>query len=1385
MDGFDMKIVKKYMAAVVVLMCILNLLAPSVCAEDIEGWRKTLVIEDPIYDTAAIVSINITKKVEASYAIQFMTSADDGAVKTLASIRLSAAGKLLFRNNGGWISVSDENSASLIRADFAANTNYTLKMKFTIRSGLIEWYLGDEKIGESVTSVTGKPCEHIRLLSTAADMNNLEWSLESVIGGNENTAVLARYAPEYTGAQGTNNWYFCEYGIEEIRNLTLSSDGKKWIGDGNYPFINRVNNDIMPANELAVGFTFTSPGTGMVRLKGTVTLPYQASINADVTASIYKGRKEIWSGKAAYLDDAVYYYTIPLKKGEELHFKVDSNGSNSCDWTHWIPTVEYLNIEYTPEDEIYTFFQKKNGTVKELTYDNTSEGYFADDGVAFIGYTAVRPSAEYAVGKRYTVQTNGRHRVFGKFGATDKKMEVAVLKNQEVIWEQLLPQGEMGVLDVRVLSEVNDIIDIVVSACDGTPSECAVEDLYIEYHVGTAFCKASTGVGYSYNTLEEVSLGDLVTNPGDTKVDFYSSRFARSLPMTYDEDSEKWVSSIEGDPGYISAEAVYPGKHYDSVMEITVPKSGIIRIDGDMPVRDISDGVVSRISINGKVIWSSRIGGERPVRWDESFDVSYFLNSVGVAARVKKGDKLAFSFNQWRLTDNDKVDISDVKLKYISGDVLSETTKWKLDKSAVVDTKNKTVQTAGVSENLDLVMRRDTTYIVRADLSKVFGTGFTSSETPLVLNGKEYLPLRSVAESAGKTVVWAADGLALIHDGIPVLFGWTELSEIAVAYSSDSSSEIYGCFDTYENGTTPSVSLNGSNSDIQYNSMGGLKPNAGYAEIAEQSNAVVLEYSGNANINSNTSQIKIGEYADESNVNVVGLDVFIPSPCGFVFSLLNDEGEQGAQFLISSNGWIGPCYGKDVNISGNVDTWINRSLSDVLSDSQFTGAQFDFGKWNNIKLITDIPNRSYYLYLNGILVQTVENADLQSQSMEWNMSSLDSLQITNYSAKDGMKITLYLDNLTVGTVEEFSADSELGEDALSAMNVTLSETFEEDDAQDILLAWTGDNQLRPLGGSAKILEQSNAARIFSGKQGEDVEYIRFDIRNYVGDGSMPVVIEFDVNLFSDGIFVFSDRKYWGYGQQAVVSPNGYIAAAYGQWIDNDDQHAAMRAFAARTRSEQAAKGVETADFALNTWHNVKMVYENSGTKRSLYIDGDLVYIWKKDAVSALEAFQITILTGENNQVGNALFDIDNLKIARLNRFEVSSLYPENQTGKRIENFVAGETCYVKLSAENNNTFEESIQLVIAQYDSENALIDIFLPEKLSVRESGGELDIDYASKEDAVSFKALDNAEKIMIAAWNGTDELKPLIEAVRIFSKTEQEKNEDSILQDGEMRGT
>ena len=38
--------------------------------------------------------------------------------------------------------------------------------------------------------------------------------------------------------------------------------------------------------------------------------------------------------------------------------------------------------------------------------------------------------------------------------------------------------------------------------------------------------------------------------------------------------------------------------------------------------------------------------------------------------------------------------------------------------------------------------------------------------------------VRTVAESTNSTVVWVADKYAIVHDGIPGMYTWNELSEI-------------------------------------------------------------------------------------------------------------------------------------------------------------------------------------------------------------------------------------------------------------------------------------------------------------------------------------------------------------------------------------------------------------------------------------------------------------------------------------------------------------------------------------------------------------------------------------------------------------------------------
>lgn len=77
------------------------------------------------------------------------------------------------------------------------------------------------------------------------------------------------------------------------------------------------------------------------------------------------------------------------------------------------------------------------------------------------------------------------------------------------------------------------------------------------------------------------------------------------------------------------------------------------------------------------------------------------------------------------------------------------------------------------------MLQDGTTYISKADSYKLFGK--ESKRGAMTINNKEYLPLRDISVDDGKNVLWCANRLVIIYDGIPVFFGFSEASEIGVA----------------------------------------------------------------------------------------------------------------------------------------------------------------------------------------------------------------------------------------------------------------------------------------------------------------------------------------------------------------------------------------------------------------------------------------------------------------------------------------------------------------------------------------------------------------------------------------------------------------------------
>ena len=221
-----------------------------------------------------------------------------------------------------------------------------------------------------------------------------------------------------------------------------------------------------------------------------------------------------------------------------------------------------------------------------------------------------------------------------------------------------------------------------------------------------------------------------------------------------------------------------------------------------MHIADSGDGTLCRIYKNDEVIWTNRVGGERLVRWDEPYDTSYFSNNINVVTPLNRGDKISFLFNQWRLADNDYADFSNVKLSYISGEILSETTKWKLKSDVVFDTENKRVYKDKVFQTADIYSDGGEVYISKDTVNKIFGTNIESNSG--------YITLFDAVSESGKNVV-IQNELAVVYGGLPMKYGYAELSELNAMLNPtvDSDPPIkYGVTDTDGKDITQSVKAN-------------------------------------------------------------------------------------------------------------------------------------------------------------------------------------------------------------------------------------------------------------------------------------------------------------------------------------------------------------------------------------------------------------------------------------------------------------------------------------------------------------------------------------------------------------------------------------------------
>ena len=115
--------------------------------------------------------------------------------------------------------------------------------------------------------------------------------------------------------------------------------------------------------------------------------------------------------------------------------------------------------------------------------------------------------------------------------------------------------------------------------------------------------------------------------------------------------------------------------------------------------------------------------------------------------------------------------------------MLSKTTKWKIANSTLIDVVDKVVYKNGETFAADVIVYNGTTYIAKSEAIDVLGND-TAAET-VVIDNKEYLPVRKIAEESGKFVTWGLERFVIVHDSIPGFFGWQELSEMNTALKGD------------------------------------------------------------------------------------------------------------------------------------------------------------------------------------------------------------------------------------------------------------------------------------------------------------------------------------------------------------------------------------------------------------------------------------------------------------------------------------------------------------------------------------------------------------------------------------------------------------------------
>lgn len=787
--------------------------------------RMDTIWFEPCEREVVTVSLDVVKTRKCSFGIEFTSAANQknptdftqGGYTGNGMIRLTYDDELVLRANGSWISDTQENDSGLIRVPFARDITHNIKMRFNRGTKTAQWFLDGELIGETSTK-NDMPLNAVSVFADDSIKTGFEWSAEiesyETTDSLKNADVLKKYEYKFWNKQGKNNWYFVKLTNRKTDYMTYYAGA--WTGSGEYPIIKSV--EIIPSDISYGGYMFKSPQKGMARICGEFSMPYADSeVCGGSEFVIYKGVKLISEGSVYYQSPKSFDITVPLEEGEELYFLVKAKQTSINNWVSVKPSVSFLNTDFVPDFEEYTYYEKLNGSNNKLYYNESLGEYSSEAGSVKGNVSHLSLTGGSVIGKSYSVQKDGRYKTFGYFEPSigEGYITVTFLKNGETVQSQIIPMGERGYVDFGAYAKEGDAIDIEIKASENVSPDIDYSTV-TEKYVGTADNTGSTSLGFSSKIEKTESFCDFVSEAeSNGTVRRYSICFDKEYPMEYSSDTDLWESTYQNglsgeQRGYFSDSSAMPGELETVALEITSDKNEILRFEGDFELRKNSDGVVIKLLKNGEVVYSNRVGGERAVRWDEPYDVSCFQNSMCTTVNVNEGDTLTVLISQWRKASNDEVSFKDINVSRVSGDLMSYTTKEKLEKSVVFNTKANTVSVNGISEKAEIVERNGDVLISAEDAVKIFGeSDFADGD---------YVSLSNLSENMGKNIVRTAGKLVIMYDFLPSYIGYSELSEIETVYNSeDKEPEYLSVSVTDENGVKAETFESGKKYTIELN----------------------------------------------------------------------------------------------------------------------------------------------------------------------------------------------------------------------------------------------------------------------------------------------------------------------------------------------------------------------------------------------------------------------------------------------------------------------------------------------------------------------------------------------------------------------------------------